>query len=127
MKTHRRKNFTIRFYEGVVQDRPFFEALVCLGNAYTENGFYEEGLKIDTMLSQLHPCDPLVHYNIACSHALLKNIDQSLRHLTKSFVFGYDDIQYMLQDKDLDNLKKDDRFQGFLQKVSRPVRVCEAV
>jgi len=42
-----------------------------LGNAYTENGMYAKGLLVDLKLSRLKPNDPLVHYNLARSYALL--------------------------------------------------------
>ncbi len=104
--------FEIKFYENILKDSPdFVEALVALGDAYTKNGRYEEGLKVDQKLAKLKPKDPVVFYNLACSYSLLKELDVSLEALRKAIKLGYDDFSYMQKDLDLENLRQDKRYK----------------
>jgi len=120
MKNRKRKDFEIKFYEALLRERPdFFHALASLGDAYTRKGFYREGLAIDRKLSDLKPEDPIVRYNLACSLSLLGEIEQSLEELKLAVLLGYDDTPYILQDKDLANLRNHPRFETFYQKLAR--------
>lgn len=104
--------FEIKFYENILKDSPdFVEALVALGDAYTKNGRYEEGLKVDQKLAKLKPKDPVVFYNLACSYSLLKELDVSLEALRKAIKLGYDDFSYIQKDLDLENLRQDKRYK----------------
>ncbi|UCD14844.1 MAG: hypothetical protein JSV34_03730 [Candidatus Omnitrophota bacterium] len=120
MKRKRRKNFEIRFYEKLLRVRPdFVHVLFCLGDAYTQKGFYKEGLEVDKRLAKLKPEDPIVHYNLACSFSLVEDIDAALREFKKAVLLGYDDFSYIFQDADLENLRKDAAFKEFLCKIRR--------
>ncbi len=111
----KRDDFEIRFYEKVLKNSPnFVEALVILGDLYTKKGFYEKGLKVDLRLVKLRPQDPVVFYNLACDYSLLNEIDKALDTLKKALDLGYDDLKYLERDKDLDNLRKDKRFDKLL-------------
>jgi Flp pilus assembly protein TadD len=89
------------------------------GNNLTLKGRYEDGLKIDRRLVRLRPCDPLAHYNLACSYALLKKVDSSLRALRKAMEFGYRDFRYLREDKDLAAVRKDPRFRRLLREFEK--------
>ncbi|MDD5070241.1 MAG: hypothetical protein PHV17_05875 [Candidatus Omnitrophica bacterium] len=116
----KRKNFEMRFYEGLLEGNPdFIQALSCLGDVYTERGFFSEGLAIDRKLVFLRPEDPIVRYNLACSFSLIGDLDQSLKELKKAILLGYDDFSYILEDQDLDNLRNDRRFPDFLVQLKR--------
>ncbi len=119
-RLNKKKDFEIRFYEELVKDNPgFIQAWMCLGDAYTKKGFFEEGLKVDLHLSKVKPKDPIVYYNLACSYSLLGNIPQALRALKKAIVLGYNDFSYLKKDKDLENLRKDRRFWEFMDKINK--------
>lgn len=90
-----------------------------LGNAYTVQGMYEKGLLVDQKLSRLRPTDPLVHYNLACSYALLKNIDAAFEALEMAITVGYKDMYHLERDKDLVYLKEDDRYQKLIEKMKK--------
>lgn len=114
----RRKNFEIKFVEELVKTRPnFVQALFVLGDAYTRKGFYKEGLEIDKRLVKLRPDDPIVYYNLACSLSLLGDVKGALKALKKAVLLGYDDLGYILEDKDLENLRKTEAFKNFLDKL----------
>lgn len=119
-KRLKRKDFEIIFYENLIKDRPnFIQALSCLGDAYTRKGFIREGLEIDKKLVTLKPEDPIVHYNFACSFSLLGDLEQALAELKKAVLLGYDDFPYILEDPDLENVRKHPKFQEFFQKLKR--------
>ncbi|MCM8773381.1 MAG: hypothetical protein NC820_01420 [Candidatus Omnitrophica bacterium] len=118
MSKRKKKNFEIRFYEKLIEEKPnFIQALTCLGDLYTRYGFYEEGLSVDMRLAKLKPDDPIVHYNLACSFSLVGDIDNGLKTLKRAILLGYDDLDYILDDPDLSNLRKDPRFKEFFKKV----------
>ena len=120
IKKIQRKNFEIRFYEKLLEKKPnFLQALSCLGNAYTRKGFYKEGLAIDRKLVKLKPEDPIVHYNLACSLSLMGEDEQALRELKRAVLLGYDDFTYILEDADLESLRKIPKFNTFFEKLKR--------
>ena len=98
--------FEIAFYEGILGDDPdFVPALIPLADDYTRVGRYEEGLDMDERLSRLKPGDPLVHYNLACSYALTGRKEKALAALNKAVSLGYDDLDWMKKDEDLEELR----------------------
>jgi tetratricopeptide (TPR) repeat protein len=120
MAKKKKKDFEIKFYEGLLSKSPnFFNALATLGDVYTRKGFYEEGLEVDRKLVNLKPEDPVVHYNFACSLSLIGEIEEAFKELKKAVLFGYDDIAYILKDPDLGNLRKHSRFNDFFVKIKK--------
>ncbi len=114
------EEFTIWFFEGILERNPnYVDCLMYLGNAYTSNGMYEKGLLVDLRLSHLRPKDPLVHYNLACSYALLKNADAALDTLEKAIELGYNDIRHLEKDKDLEPLRTDVRYRRLVEKIKK--------
>jgi len=113
-------DFEIQFFEGLVHKQPdFVEALSALGDVYTKVGAYEQGLAIDERLAQLRPDDPVVFYNLSCSYSLLNEIDKALRSVKKAIKCGYSDFEHMQRDKDLLNLRQDERFQRYFERIKR--------
>lgn len=111
--------FEISFYEGILKNQPdFVDALVALGDLYTRIGDYEKGLQVDRKLEILCPDNPVILYNLACSYSLLNQIDKSLKTVKRAVDFGYADFDHMQDDTDLDNLRKDDRFLKYYQKIT---------
>ena len=93
------------------------DVLKALGDLCTRVGRYEDGLKTDLELARLCPREPLVWYNLACSYALLGRADEALTSLERSIVLGYRDVHWIREDRDLDSLKKDQRFDALLQRL----------
>jgi len=114
------EEFTIWFFEGILERNPnYIDCLMYLGNAYTSNGMYEKGLLVDQRLSHLRPKDPLVHYNLACSYALLKNADAAFDALEKAIDLGYNDARHLEKDKDLAQLREDVRYRRLIEKIRK--------
>jgi len=57
------------------------------------------------------------YYNMACAYAVLKRIDDGIEALRKAVDTGYADYDWMQLDGDLNNLRKDPRFQELVKKM----------
>jgi tetratricopeptide (TPR) repeat protein len=109
-------DFELEFFSAVIKRHPdYVDVLRVLGNLLTLKGRYADGLQIDRRLVQLRPSDPLAHYNLACSYALLKRSDQALKTLRRAVELGYRDFRYMREDRDLDAIRHDPRFRQLLR------------
>jgi tetratricopeptide (TPR) repeat protein len=109
-------DFEIEFYGRILERYPgYVDVLRVQGNNLTLKGRYAEGLQIDKRLVTLRPSDPLAHYNLACSYALLKRPDQAIKTLRRAVELGYRDFRYMREDRDLDSIRHDPRFRQLLR------------
>ncbi|MCP4253450.1 MAG: hypothetical protein GY775_08575 [Candidatus Scalindua sp.] len=112
--------FTIWFLEGVLAKYPaYVECLMYLGNAYTATGMFEKGLEVDLKLEKLRPKDPLVYYNLACSLSLMEMLGESLEALEKAIDLGYNDLEHLVNDSDLDGVKDEDGYKVLIHKLRR--------
>jgi tetratricopeptide (TPR) repeat protein len=108
--------FEIQFYEKLLRAYPnFVDVLVPLGDAYTRRGFHLKGLDVDLRLTRLRAQDPLTWYNLACSYSLLKRLEEALDALRRAFELGYNDVEYLQQDRDLLNLRQSQKYREFLE------------
>jgi len=109
--------FQIDFCEKLLSKNPnFVEALVTLGELYTRRGLYDKGLQIDLRLVELLPQDPICHYNLACSYALLMRPTEAFEALERAITLGYDDFELLEEDSDLKSLRQDPRYKELLGK-----------
>ncbi len=116
-------DFETSFFEQVVDQEPdHLEALLVLGQAYTNSGHYDKGLRIDQRLSALLPDDPTVHYNLSCSYCLAGQVDLALDTLERAIELGYKDLRHLLKDPDLQALRRDERFRGIVARLKRKDR-----
>ena len=107
--------FEIEFYEAILRRSPdYTEVIGLLGALYPRVGRITDGLKMDRKLVRLEPDNPTAHYNLACSLALCKKRPAAIQSLRKAVSLGYDDVDWMLQDPDLEILKTDPEFQHLL-------------
>jgi tetratricopeptide (TPR) repeat protein len=109
-------DFEIDFFGRILERHAaYVDVLRVQGNNLTLKGRYAEGLQIDKRLIQLRPTDPLAHYNLACSYALLKRPDQAIKTLRRAVELGYRDFRYMREDHDLDAIRHDPRFRQLMR------------
>ena len=109
-------DFELDFFGGVLTSHPdYVDVLRVMGNLLTLKGRFAEGLNIDKRLVRLRPNDALAHYNLACSFALLKRPDQSIKTLRRAIELGYRDFRYMREDHDLDSVRHDPRFRQLMR------------
>ena len=108
--------FELEFFADILSRLPdYVDVLRVMGNLLTLKGRYADGLQIDRRLVQLRPHDALAHYNLACSYALLKRPDLSLKNLRRAVELGYRDFRYMKEDHDLDSVRHDPRFRQLMR------------
>ena len=87
-------DFELEFFGRILeQHADYIDVLRVQGNNLTLKGRYAEGLQIDKRLIQLRPSDPLAHYNLACSYALLKKPDHAIKTLRRAVELGYRDFR----------------------------------
>lgn len=112
-------DFEINFFRNIVHKSPdYVDALIPLAEAYTQKGMIQEGFEIDQRLSKLLRDDPIVFYNLACSQSLLLQKKEAMKSLKKAITLGYDDLDHLLRDKDLENLHDMSSFQNLIKKES---------
>src|SRR6266699_4414677 len=110
----------ITFMEGIVRRDPrYVEALQILGDHYTQRGKYDRSLKVDQQLSRLEPGNPLVFYNLACSHSLNGELDRAAQALEKALRLGYRDFKWLAKDPDLRRLRKHPLYRPIEDKIRR--------
>jgi len=113
-------DFELEFFSGILVRRPdYIDVLRVMGNNLTLKGRFAQGLQIDKRLVQLRPNDPLAHYNLACSYALLKRPDQCFKSLRRAVELGYRDFRYMREDRDLDSIRHDPRFRQLMREFEK--------
>jgi len=118
-KEQRDLDIEIGFMEGVVERDPkFVEAWKVLSEDYARRSKFHECLKADELLARMTPDDPSVHYNLACSYSLARQIEQSMGALSKAIAKGFSDFKWLLKDPDLGNLRKDPAFKKVWGKIS---------
>jgi tetratricopeptide (TPR) repeat protein len=93
------------------------DALSYLGNIYTKRGEHQRGLEIDLRLVRLRPLSPRVHYNLACSYALLGRPDDAFRSVDRAIECGFLDADHMEKDEDLVSLRGDERFKAVVARL----------
>ncbi|MGE0529356.1 MAG: tetratricopeptide repeat protein [Bdellovibrionales bacterium] len=109
-------DFELEFYGGILDRYPdYVDVLRVQGNNLTLKGRFAEGLQIDKRLVKLRPEDPLAHYNLACSYALLNKKEQAIKNLRRAVELGYRDFRYLREDRDLDTIRHDPRFRQLLR------------
>lgn len=115
-----RHEFEIGFFESVLRRNPRdTDVIELLGGLYTKDGRIDDGLKMDRRLVRLLPGNSTAHYNLACSLALKKRKGEALRSLERAVELGYKDIDWLLQDPDLDPLKTHPAFKDLVSKIPR--------
>lgn len=111
-------NFEISFYESILKKEPkFVEVIELLGGLYTNAGRIEDGLKMDRRLARLRPDNPVVHYNLGCSLTLKRRYKEALDALTLAVDLGYRDLEWMLEDPDLEGLRNRPAFQRLIKRL----------
>ena len=112
-------DFEIWFFEGVLERCPdYVEVMQALGHCYTSRGYYEKGLWVDRRLTGLCPRDPIVFYNLACSYALIGEVDDAFESLRHAIALGYDDVQHLNTDPDLRSVRADSRYGEVLELIA---------
>jgi len=119
-KEARELDVKIAFLEGLLRRDPrYVEALQMLGDHYTQRGKYDHSLKVDQQLSRLQPRNPLVFYNLACSHSLNGEFGRAAAALEKALALGYRDFKWLARDPDLSPLRQHPLYRKIETKIRK--------
>jgi tetratricopeptide (TPR) repeat protein len=119
-KEAREMEVRISFLEGLVRRDPnYLEALQMLGDHYTQRGDYSHSLLVDQQLSRLEPRNPLVFYNLACSHSLKGELDEAVLALEQALRLGYRDFGWLARDPDLSPLRQHPLYRRIETKIRK--------
>ncbi len=122
-ESERQIDFDLLFFNALLRRAPdFVDVLRCQGELLSRKGDHQRALVIDRRLARLCPDDPVVAYNLACSLALLGDEAEALAALERAIAAGYDDIDHLDADADLDGLRPSAAFQSLV----RPLRARSA-
>jgi len=78
--------------------------------------------QLSTIRCQWRRSTPL--YNIACCESLLGNKDSALAFLSQAIMAGYKDIDHMMSDPDLENIRDLEGFKEIVSEINRSAYVC---
>lgn len=108
--------FDREFFDRILQ-RNDSDSLVLRRQAelLARQGDHKSALKLDRRLVELHPNDPIVQYNVACSLAMTGCVAEAIRALERAVELGYGDFAHMEVDADLDLLRDEPGFQQLLR------------
>jgi len=56
-------------------------------------------------------------YNLACAESLLKRVPEAIESLEKAVENGYENLNHLMQDKDLDFIRNTDAFNKIVEKM----------
>lgn len=115
-------DFELNFFADVLKRIPdYSDALRAQAGNLTTKGLLKEGLLIDQVLVKLRPTDADAHYNLACRYALMLQPDLAIETLKQAVNLGYSDFRFLIQDRDLESLRKDPRFRALLREYAERV------
>jgi len=116
-----------KIFEKIVELNPEdIESIYWLSMSYHMLGNYEKAIKYHQMVADFMESDHtdgLVHYmryglrNLGRAYSLKGDIDNSINTLKLAIVAGFDDSYYLSQNSDLENVRKDARFQDVLKSL----------
>ena len=112
-------DFELNFFGAIVGSLPdYLDALRVHANNLSVKGLVKESLKTDLKLAELRPEDPDIRYNLACRYAQLRQPDMAIETLRQAVELGFRDFRSLLQDRDLDSLRKDPRFRQLIREYA---------
>lgn len=103
--------FDIALLEDVLAiDPDHLDTMQLLAELYTRNGQFRAGLRMDRRIVAASPRDAVANYNLACSLALTRHLDECFKVLRQAIRLGYRDIDHMATDTDLEAAHEDPRW-----------------
>jgi tetratricopeptide (TPR) repeat protein len=109
-------DFDIEFFDSVLERHPdYVDVLRCQGQLLSRKGMHARALQVDQRLVQLDPTDPVAHYNLGCSLAVLGYAKDALAALRQALLRGYRDIDYLESDRDLESLREEPGYRALLR------------
>ncbi len=108
---------TLEFFTGWIQSNPqhglMAWALKTRGNTFKELDRYDEAVADYEKAAEMNDSfKPSVYYTIACLASVRNEKERAIELLKKSLDSGFDDIDMIDYDSDLDNIRNETRFKA---------------
>ena len=111
-------DFEFNFYKSLYEKLPNDKRVIALlAELYTRNGFYDAGLELDRKLVAMDSNDSIARYNLACSLALMSELNEALECLKEAIRLGFKELKWILEDPDLANLRETEAFLAYKHKL----------
>jgi serine/threonine-protein kinase len=88
-----------------------------LGYAHHMVGDIDIALPLHKKAAESDDYAQLGNYNTACAYSLLENSEEALKYLERAIDAGWNEINHMEQDSDLDNIRDEDRFKELMKRA----------
>lgn len=109
-------DFDIEFFDRVLMRSPMYlDVLRCQAPLLSRKGLHDRALEIEQRLVSLRPHDGVAHYNLACRLALARRPQEAVLELRLALEHGYDDLDYLEADADLDTVREHPEYQELLR------------
>jgi dienelactone hydrolase len=82
---------------------------------------YKTSEELCERLIELQPENPGHHYNLACCQARLGKKKAALKSLAQAVKLGWDDVDHMRKDPDLESLREEEEFAALAKKASQGI------
>lgn len=117
-KRNEARKRTLEVIEKRLQSSPNDARALCFGSVnLLEAGQTEKGMEWLERAKKSQGEDALNLYNVACVYSNIGEIEEALNCLEKSFRKGMAEVDWMMNDSDLDNLRDHPRFKALLPNV----------
>jgi len=91
-----------------------------IGNGFLEEGRCARAAKEYERALAIAPESPVAWYNLACALSRLEEPDRAVEALRRALEFGFDDLDWLKQDPDLDNLREHPAYRDLLRSAEPP-------
>jgi hypothetical protein len=88
------------------------QAMVCLESI--DENVLKKGREYLLSMLEIIPNNATTLYNLACAESLLNNVPEALNYMLESIKNGYSNVEHMIEDADLDNIKNTELFQNIV-------------
>jgi tetratricopeptide (TPR) repeat protein len=108
-------DFDIDFFEKLLARKPDgVEVLRVLAELVSRKGLVDRAVELDRRIVEQLPDDFLARYNLACSLARAGMADEAIDTLSRAILLGYDDLDHMETDPDLESIRNHPDFLSLL-------------
>lgn len=90
-----------------------------LGMKYLRIRKLKEGIKYLKKAIAIDFTNDIYHYNLACAYSVARRIEEAIDSLEQSVYHGYKDVNWMIKDGDLRNIRKHPRFLKLIKKLKK--------
>jgi tetratricopeptide (TPR) repeat protein len=106
----------IGYYRGALEvEEGHVPALSRLAVIYGSRGENGKALEVLNKIVELLPGSAEAYYNIACIYSRQGRIEESVEWLKGAVERGFNDMELLKKDKDLDNIRKESYYMGLVE------------